>query len=217
MDGNGRWAKKRAMPRSFGHRQGAKNIDTVIKACIGLKIKIVSLYAFSTENWKRDKEEIDGLFDMLREFFKEKKDFFKQNDIKVATMGNLSKFPDDLRDMIAAVKDESKNNGGIIVNVGLNYGGRAEITTAVNDILSAGIKSIDEQNFDKYLYTAGLPEPDLIIRTGGQIRLSNFMLFQAAYSELYFTPVLWPDFKERALLSALKNYQKRIRNFGAVK
>jgi undecaprenyl diphosphate synthase len=217
MDGNGRWAKKRAMPRGFGHRRGAKNIDEIIKACIRRDIKIVSLYAFSTENWKRDREEIDDLFDMLREFFKEKKDFFKQNDIKIVTMGNLSKFPDDLRDMIAVVKAESKNNGSIIVNVGLNYGGQDEIITAVNGIISTGIKSIDKENFDKYLYTAGLPEPDLVIRTGGQIRLSNFMLFQVAYSELYFTPVLWPDFKERTLVGALKNYQKRIRNFGAVK
>lgn len=217
MDGNGRWAIKRGKPRLFGHKAGIESFKRVIKACGELGIKVLSVFAFSTENWTRPKEEVDGIMNLITEFCEQDLDSAITNGVKVVTMGDLSKLPQRLQDTLNNVIEKTKNNDKLILNIGINYGARAEILRAVNNIIKDGIKECDEQTFNKYLYTANLPDPDLIIRASGEKRLSNFMLYQCAYSEFYFPKVHWPDFNKKVIEKAIKVYQKRNRRFGGLK
>lgn len=217
MDGNGRWAIKRGKPRLFGHKAGIESFKRVIKACGELGIGVLSVFAFSTENWTRPKEEVDGIMNLITEFCEQDLDNAITNGVKVVTMGDLSKLPQRLQDTLNNVIEKTKNNDKLTLNIGINYGARAEILRAVNNIIKDGIKECDEQTFNNYLYTANLPDPDLIIRASGEKRLSNFMLYQCAYSEFYFPKVHWPDFNKKVIEKAIKVYQKRNRRFGGLK
>lgn len=216
MDGNGRWATKRGKPRLFGHWAGINAIKRVIKSCIELNIKVLSIYAFSTENWKRPKEEVDGIFNLVNKFSEEELNEFVELGVFVRTMGDISKLPQKLQNSLNKVVEKTKNNNKIVLNIGINYGARAEILNAVNQLLLDGVSSCTEEQFINKLYTNGLPDPDLIIRAGGEKRLSNFMLFQCAYSELYFVKTFWPDFGTKQIKKAIKVYQKRNRKFGGL-
>lgn len=217
MDGNGRWATKRGLPRNLGHKAGIKAIERTIDAMIKFQIPVLSLFAFSTENWKRDKEEIDGIFSLVRDYLSENKDSFLKKGVRVVSMGDIKDFPDDLVSSLESVQEETKNNDKLTLNLALNYGGRADIIRAVNEVIKDKKTKIDEKDFGKYLYSYPLPDPDLVIRTSGEMRLSNFMMYQLAYCELYFTPVLWPDFGEKDLKKAIIDFQKRERRFGGNK
>ena len=213
MDGNGRWAKKNNYPKKVGHEFGIKNC---ISICVGLKnikysIKEISFYVFSTENWKRKPSEINNLFNLIDEFYNEFKDKADKNNLKIRHYGSRKKLSKNLLKIIDNVTEKTKSNNGTTVNLLFNYGSRQEIRDAI-----AKIKNLNTSNynFKKYLYIPESRDPDLIIRTGGELRLSNFMLWQSAYSELYFTKVLWPDFKIRNLRNALDNYTRRTRKLG---
>lgn len=217
MDGNGRWALKRGKNRLFGHRAGVESIKKTIMACLDLNIKIMSIFAFSTENWKRPKEEVDGIFSLVDKLTQSDIDLFVKNGITVRTMGDLTKLPEGLQNSINSLKEQTKNNTKLILNIALNYGGRAEIVRAVNNIIKTNKTDINEDDIKNNLYTFDLPDPDLIIRTSGENRISNFMLFQCAYSEFYFPKIHWPDFNKKQLKKAIKIYQKRNRRFGGLK
>lgn len=215
MDGNGRWAKKRLLPRKLGHREGVKAMKGVIKACSDLGVEAVSFYAFSTENWSRPKDEIDALFNLVKKFAEEEmRDYVKDNYV-VRFMGDLTRLPSDVRDALKRITDSVGGNDGMTVNIGLNYGGRAEIAHAAAELIKAG-EEPTEENIAKHLYTAGLPDPEIIVRSSGEERLSNFMLYQAAYSELIFIDELWPDFDERTVNKIIDEYNRRERRFGKV-
>jgi undecaprenyl diphosphate synthase len=216
MDGNGRWARKRNLPKIMGHRSGAKAVDTIIEACSRLGIKALTLYAFSTENWKRPKEEIDALMGLLKDMLRQNLDKIMKNNMRFNVIGRIDELLPSLRDMIKTAEEESSANTGMTLTLAINYGGRQEILDAARKIYASGkdISSLREEDFGKYLYTGDLPDPDLIIRTSGEMRLSNFLLWQAAYSELYVTDTLWPDFGKEELEKAIKEYEKRERRFG---
>lgn len=221
MDGNGRWAKKRALPRIAGHHEGMKTVKKVTKLANQLGVKTLSVYAFSTENWKRPKTEVDFLMKLPQEFLGTFLPELIAENVRVEMIGDKSSLPAHTIAAVEKAMDETKDNTGMVLNFALNYGSRAEILAAVNkaaqDIKSGGIEStITEEEFTRYLMTDKLSDPDLLIRTSGEIRLSNFMLWQLAYSELWFTDVLWPDFKDEHLVEAIEVYQKRSRRFGGV-
>ena len=224
MDGNGRWATKRGMPRKFGHKRGADVLEKIVDYCFNIGIKYVSVFAFSTENWKRPKEEVDYIFNLLRDYIRKQNEKntnqrqkeIEQRNIQIHTMGDLTKIPKDLYDEILKIKTETNDCDKFVLNIAMNYGGRDDIVYAVNKLLKANKKEINERDISSALYTADIPDPDFIIRTAGDVRLSNFMLYQSAYAELYFTKTLWPDFKPKHLDKALKNYTKRNRKFGNV-
>ncbi len=217
MDGNGRWATQRGLSRSEGHRQGAEALKKVVKACSQKGIKVVSIYAFSCENWsKRPQAEIKFLFSLITQFVKkEMKDYVKAG-YRVRFSGNLSQLPKTTQNAVLKVIDASKNNDGLIVNIALNYGSHQEIVRAVNMILQSGLREIDEQMLEDCLYSAGLPPLDVVVRSSGEKRLSNFMLWQASYSELIFLDKYWPDFNEDTLEDILKEYSNRDRRFGGI-
>ncbi len=217
MDGNGRWAKKRLLPRLAGHKAGVDALKRVTNAARELGIKELSFFAFSTENWQRDKEEVDGIFDLVLKHLKENYERFIHDKVKITTMGDISKLPKNLYELLVDVTNKTKHNTEFIVNIGLNYGSRSEIIRACNNLINKGKKNITQQDFINELYTSSLKDPDLIIRTSGEQRLSNFMLFQSAYSELYFTKTYWPDFNKKHLIKAIKDYQSRDRRFGKIK
>lgn len=217
MDGNGRWAKKRMLPRLAGHKAGVDALKRVVKAGSELGVKIMSFYAFSTENWKRDKEEVYGIFDLIKKHLKENFDRFIKDNIKIQTMGDISRLPEDLYKMLLDVTEKTKNNTGLIVNMGLSYGGRDELARAFNHLIKKGVTHVTEEDIKNELYTKDLCDPDLIIRTSGEQRLSNFMLYQAAYSELYFPKIHWPSFNKKYLEKAIIEYQSRDRRFGNIK
>ena len=217
LDGNGRWAKKRKRERLFGHKMGVVAVKKTIKRAVELKIKAISVYAFSTENWKRSSEEVDGIFKILENSLTEFLNDLKQNNIKFTTMGDISKLPKNLKKEIEKVKEETKNCTGLIFNVALNYGGQDEILMAVNNCIEKYDVKISKEQFEKELYTKNLPPLDLIIRTSGEQRLSNFMLYQSAYSELFFIKKLWPDFNGKSLDKIVKKFNKRERRFGNIK
>jgi len=223
MDGNGRWAKKHGLPRSLGHKKGAGVFRDIVLYCKELGVKYVTVYAFSTENWKRSKEEVDAIVDILREYLKKAFTEFKDENVYVRFIGDISPFPQDVIDQINKLDEDSRNNTAMTLNVALNYGGRAEMVHAVKGItedIQIGKLSADqitEKTVDDYLYTAGQISPDLIIRPSGEKRLSNFMLWQAAYSEFWFDDVLWPDFTKKDLLRAFADYAKRDRRYGGRK
>lgn len=220
MDGNGRWAQKHNLPRSAGHKAGLKTVRMVIVESIKAGINYLTLFAFSTENWKRPKEEVSSLMDLFQEAIKkEKKDLLK-NKIKVRFIGNRANLPLPLSLAMSNLEKETKNNKKLSLNIAINYGGRSEICNAFQlisqKVLDGNIKpSQITQNFiNEHLFTTGLPDPDLLIRTGGELRISNFLLWQIAYSELWFTRTFWPDFSRKQLLRAISDYEKRVRKFG---
>jgi undecaprenyl diphosphate synthase len=214
MDGNGRWAKKRSLPRVFGHRQGVKTVKKIVKSASRLGVKVLTLYAFSTENWKRPKAEVDALFSLLSRFIKKDLKELIDTGIKFRILGDLSKFPQDLKSEILSVCKDTENNTGLELNIALNYGARQEIVKVFEEMLRQGIKKPTEEIVSSFLYTSGQPDPDLLIRTSGEFRISNFLLWQIAYSEIYVTNKLWPDFTSKDLESAISEFQKRDRRFG---
>jgi undecaprenyl diphosphate synthase len=224
MDGNGRWATRRGLPRVAGHRQGVEALREVIRTSDELGIKYLTLYAFSTENWKRPAAEIDALMSLLVEYLRKEIRELNSNNVKISVLGQVEAFPTVAQREIANAVELTKNNTGLNVNIALNYGGRAEIVRAVKaiarDVLDKkiSIDDIDERFFSNYLYTANIPDPDLLIRTSGEFRLSNFLLYQIAYTELVFTApdVLWPDFDKKAYLEAIMEYQRRQRRYGGL-
>lgn len=216
MDGNGRWAKQRGKPRSYGHKKGADVIDEVVTACFERGADAVSLYAFSTENWVRPKEEVDAIFGLLGILIDKKLAKLIKNEIKLIISGDISPLPESLRKKCSNAVQKSGKFKSKVLNVALNYGSRAEITRAVNVALGSGRTEITEEDISAGLYTAGLPDIDLVIRTSGEMRLSNFFLWQCAYAEFYFTDVLWPDFHKEELGKAFEWYSHRKRRFGGV-
>ena len=216
MDGNGRWAKQRGKPRSYGHKKGADVIDEVVTACFERGADAVSLYAFSTENWVRPKEEVDAIFGLLGILIDKKLAKLIKREVKLIISGDISPLPESLRKKCSNAVQKSGKFKGKVLNVALNYGSRAEITRAVNVALGSGRTEITEEDISAGLYTAGLPDIDLVIRTSGEMRLSNFFLWQCAYAEFYFTDVLWPDFHKEELGKAFEWYSHRKRRFGGV-
>jgi undecaprenyl diphosphate synthase len=216
LDGNGRWAEKRGLPRLDGHRAGVKNIRRILR-CLGKHgVEYVTLYAFSTENWNRPAEEVNGIFDIMMEVVAKETRELHKNGVKIRHLGRLQGLPARVQKSVKKAVKLTENNQGMKLNVALNYGGRAEILDAISRITADKIspQDIDETLFSKYLYTAGLPDVDLVIRTSGEMRTSNFLIWQSAYSEYYFTSVLWPDFNEAELEKALLAYSQRQRRFG---
>ncbi|MBK5240917.1 MAG: isoprenyl transferase [Clostridium sp.] len=223
MDGNGRWARKRKLPRALGHRAGVESIRRIVKECNKLGVKYLTLYAFSTENWNRPLAEVDSLMNLLVEYLKNELEELNSNDVVINSIGNISKLPGVCKVELDHAYAKTKNNKGLVLNLALNYGGRNEIIDAVkeiySDLMSKKISKdeITEELFSKYMYTSEMPDPDLIIRPSGELRLSNFLLWQSAYSELWFSDINWPDFHEKQLKLAISEYQKRDRRFGKVK
>ncbi len=218
MDGNGRWAKQRRLPRLKGHAAGVENIISVIE-CLGeYRVKYVTLYGFSTENWSRPENEVRGLFQLLEETINKKVLELSKQGVTLRHLGHLEGLPQGLQLAINRAVELTKNNTRITLSFAFNYGGRSEILDAIRHLITAGIspQDIDENLFNSYLYTAGLPDVDLVIRTGGELRISNFLVWQAAYSEYYFTPVLWPDFDKKEVEKALLSYSQRHRRFGGL-
>lgn len=218
LDGNGRWAKKRFMPRMAGHREGMKRVVDIVEASSNLGIKYLSLYAFSTENWKRPTEEVSALMNLLIVYVESQLKRLSDNNVIVKTIGDISKLPDKSRQAIEKACKTTKDNTGMVLNLGLNYGSRSEIIRAVEKIINSSydVNKLTEENFKEFLDTKSQPDLDLLIRPGGEKRLSNFMLYQVAYAELYFCDTLWPDFKEEELYKAILDFQSRNRRFGGI-
>ena len=218
MDGNGRWAKKRRLPRLAGHNAGGDNIRPVVKIFADYGVKYLTLYMFSTENWNRPRLEVAGLLGLLAKKIDQETQAFHQENIRLVHLGRLDRLSQKLREKVKAAVELTKNNTGLTLCLAFDYGGRDEIVRAARRIASAGIPddNIDESVLARYLYLSDIPDPDLVIRTGGESRLSNFLLWQAAYSELYFTPVLWPDFGRKDVEEALSEYKLRQRRFGKI-
>ena len=222
MDGNGRWAKKRRLPRSAGHAAGAKTFEKVVEYAGNIGIKIVTVYAFSTENWRRPKEEVNALMNLLEDYLDNGLQRLAGRDVRVHFIGDESAFSEEFQRKLRHMEKATEKNGGLLLNVALNYGSRAELTTAMKKIAEK-VKSgelnpeeITEDTISQHLYTEGQPDPDLIIRPSGEFRLSNFLMWQGAYSELWFSDCLWPDFSKEDLIRAISDYQKRNRRFGGV-
>jgi len=218
MDGNGRWARQRGLPRLAGHRAGTENLRRVLRAAVEFGIDILTIYAFSTENWGRPESEVQGLLSILRRVIDREVPELHQEGVQLRHLGRLDRIPPELETRIQEAIELTKDNDRLILNIAFNYGGRAEIVDAVRQIISDGVPAdrLDEDVIDGYLYTAGQPDPDLIIRTSGEMRLSNFLIWQAAYAEFYTTPTLWPDFDKDELYQALADFNQRERRYGLV-
>jgi undecaprenyl diphosphate synthase len=222
MDGNGRWAKAKGQPRIFGHREGAKSVRSVLDTCARLEIDAVTLYAFSTENWKRPEDEISGLMEMLKFYLRNELKTLNENNIRFQAIGRLDVLDEKIREEIQKATESTSKNTGTILSLALNYGGRAEIrdatVAAAKELLSSGrnMDELKESDIERHLYTVGLPEVDLMIRTSGEFRISNFLLWQLAYSEIYVTDTLFPDFRRNDVFLAILDYQKRDRRFGGI-
>jgi undecaprenyl diphosphate synthase len=220
MDGNGRWAEKKGLPRIAGHKAGAKAVEEAIKGARESGVKVLTLYAFSTENWSRPKHEISALFKLLEDYVDRELDNLNKNGIRLNVIGRLDGLPDNVRKKLSSAMDSTRANGSLTLNLALNYGGRAEIIDAArkaaSDCLELKIKpeEIDETRFSGYLYTGDIPDPDLLIRTSGEMRISNFLLWQISYAEIYVTKKLWPDFKKEDFKKALEEYRERERRYG---
>lgn len=223
MDGNGRWAKKRLLNRIKGHEKGAETVRTIVRTCRELQIPILTLYAFSTENWQRPATEVKALMQLLKKFLLSECQEMIQNNIRLHAIGRITRLPEDVRRVLHDTMAATANNTGLILNLALNYGGRSEITDMVRRIAEKvaskdlGVGEIDEELVADHLYTSGFPDPDIMIRTSGEMRISNFLLWQLAYTELFVTPILWPDFTAEAFIEILKLYQQRDRRYGKVK
>ncbi len=222
MDGNGRWAKMRSLPRIAGHRAGMKTVKEIVKAADEIGIKYMTMYAFSTENWKRPREEVDFLMKLPQEFLSTELDELVERNVRICMVGSKEELPSHTLQALELAEERTRNNSGLQLNFALNYGSRKEIVRAVAEIaarVQAGEltpEQVDEEAINRYLYTSDIPDPDLLIRTSGEIRLSNFMLWQLAYTELWFTDVLWPDFSREHFYQAIAEYQGRARRYGAV-
>jgi undecaprenyl diphosphate synthase len=222
LDGNGRWAKKKRMPRNYGHTQGSKNVEKVCEIAYKMGVQYLTVYAFSTENWRRPKEEVDALMKLLQTYLETSVKTSAKNNMRVRVIGDISKLSEDIKKSIANLEEASKNNTGLRFQVAINYGSRDELIRAAKKIAldvkmnKTEIDQIDEETFEEYLDTKDIPDPDLLIRTSGEQRLSNFLLWQFAYTEFYFTDTLWPDFDEKELKRAVEYYSSRTRKFGGV-
>ena len=219
LDGNGRWAKSKGMPRNYGHAQGSKNVERICEEAWRLGIKYLTVYAFSTENWSRPKNEVDALMTLLRNYMKTCVKTAKKNHMRVRVIGDKSGLAEDIQASIAKLEEESKDQDGLNFTIAINYGSRDEICRAVKKIVAEGIapEDITEQVISDHLDTAGIPDPDLLIRTSGELRLSNYLMWQLAYTEFYFTDVPWPDFNKAELEKAIEKYNGRDRRYGGVK
>lgn len=222
LDGNGRWAKAKGMPRNYGHAQGSKNVERICEEAWRMGIKYLTVYAFSTENWSRPRSEVDALMGLLRNYMKTCLKTAAKNDMKVRVIGDMHPLDEDIKARIQELEEATVNNGGLNFTIALNYGSRDEITRAVRKLAAdcadgkVEPEQIDEKVFESYLDTHGIPDPDLLIRTSGEQRLSNYLLWQLAYSEFYFTDVHWPDFTKEELVKAIEEYNHRKRRFGGV-
>ncbi len=222
MDGNGRWAKQRKLPRTMGHRAGMKNIKMMVEESSNLGVKYLTLYAFSTENWKRTKEEVGALMDLVVEFINKEFEELHRNNVKLNSIGDISKLPEKSKAAVEDAMYKTRNNTGLTLNIALNYGGRDEIVKGVKEIAKEvlegklQIDNIDDKIISDHLYTSGMPDPDIIIRPSGELRLSNYLLWQSAYSEFWFSNINWPDFTKEDLRRAISDFQKRNRRFGGV-
>ena len=223
LDGNGRWAKAKGMPRNYGHAQGSTNVERICEEAYRMGVKYLTVYAFSTENWNRPKDEVDALMKLLRNYMKTCLKTAAKNDMKVRVIGDKTGLDEDIRNRIAELEEATKDNGGLNFQIALNYGSRDEIVRAVRrvseDVKEGKVKpeDIDEKMFETYLDTHGIPDPDLMIRTSGELRLSNYLLWQLAYTEFYFTDIPWPDFTKEELSKAIEQYNRRDRRYGGVK
>ncbi|WP_408625497.1 isoprenyl transferase [Crassaminicella thermophila] len=223
MDGNGRWAKKRGLPRTAGHKAGVEALREIIKVSSELGIQFLTLYAFSTENWKRPTEEVSALMQLLIYYLRKEISELHKNNVKIKTIGDISRLPQAAQAEIYSAIELTKNNDGLVVNIALNYGARDEIINAVKNICQEvkndkiNINEINEDIFSKFLYTKEIPDPDLVIRPSGELRISNFLLWQIAYSEFWFSDIFWPDFDRKCLIKAIIDYQNRDRRFGGIK
>jgi undecaprenyl diphosphate synthase len=219
MDGNGRWASQRHLPRVEGHRAGIDSVRDVVETSARLGIDVLTLYAFSVENWKRPRTEINTLMTLLKRYLRLELNTLLKNDIRFRVIGRREELAPDVQDELETAMRKTSANGGMLFNIALNYGGRAEIVDAARRAIAAGVAAcdLDERRFGEFLYTAGQPDPDLLIRTSGEMRVSNFLLWQIAYSEIWVTETLWPDFRRRHLLEAIVAYQKRDRRYGGIK
>ena len=223
LDGNGRWAKAKGMPRNYGHAQGSKNVERICEEAYRMGVKYLTVYAFSTENWNRPNDEVDALMKLLRNYMKTCLKTAAKNDMKVRVIGDKAGLDEDIRTRIEELEEATKNNGGLNFQIALNYGSRDEIVRAIRkvaeDCQEGKIKAetIDEKMFEQYLDTHDIPDPDLMIRTSGELRLSNYLLWQLAYTEFYFTDVPWPDFTKEELSKAIEQYNRRDRRYGGVK
>ena len=223
LDGNGRWAKSKGMPRNYGHVQGSKNVERICEDAYKMGIKYLTVYAFSTENWNRPKDEVDALMKLLRNYMKTCLKTAEKNDMKIRVIGDKTRLDEDIRSRIEELEEATKNNGGLNFQIAINYGSRDEIRRAVTNLAKdvaegkVNPEEIDEKTIEEYLDTHGIPDPDLMIRTSGEQRLSNYLLWQLAYTEFYFTDVPWPDFSKEELLKAVEQYNRRDRRFGGVK
>lgn len=222
MDGNGRWAQQRNKPRLYGHKIGAQSVREIVETACELGIEVLTLYAFSSENWKRPKQEVSGLMSILKSFLVSELSRMLKNNIRLSCIGEIDKLPKDVQKILRESMAKTANNNKLTLNLALSYGSRNELTRAVRQLAeqcAAGTLTpdeISEKMVSAQLYTAGLVDPDLLIRTGGEARLSNFMLWQASYSEIYFTETMWPDFRKPVFLKALQDYQNRERRFGKI-
>lgn len=216
MDGNGRWAKKRLLPRKAGHKEGVKAMRTVVEACFKKGVKVVSFYAFSTENWNRPEDEVSALMDMIEKFAITEIPKYAKRNFVVRVMGDLDRLPENAKKALEDGMTLCKGNDGMVVNIAINYGGRDEIVYACRKLAKSG-EEITKESISANLYTAGLPDPDLLVRSSGEVRLSNFMLWQLSYAEMIFIDKLWPDFDEQTIDEIITQYNKRDRRFGKVK
>ncbi len=222
MDGNGRWATKKGLPRTAGHKKGAEVVIDISKAAKEAGVKYLTLYAFSTENWKRPKDEVDTLMDLLRQYLSKNFEELNKNDIRICFIGEREMLASDILEKMRELEEKTKNNSSATLQIALSYGSRAEITGAVKKIAQKikdgdmSVESIDEKTISDMLYTKGIPDPDILIRTSGEQRLSNYLLWQLAYSEFFFTPTYWPDFTKEELNEIIKTYQSRERRYGKI-
>jgi len=217
MDGNGRWAKKRNLPRSLGHKAGTENIRKIIAYAKEKGIGYLTFYAFSTENWKRPQDEIQALMKLLKQYLMKEVDTFNKEGVRLCTIGSLEAFSPDLVQAIEEAREKTAGNRAITVIIALNYGSRQEIVRGVNRLIAQGKSEITEEDLNQVLYTRDFPDPDLLVRTSGELRLSNFLLWQLAYTELLFTPEYWPDFNEKSFEKALEEYTRRDRRYGGLR
>jgi undecaprenyl diphosphate synthase len=216
MDGNGRWARKRGLPRVMGHKVGVESVRSVIRVARKVGIKYLTLYTFSSENWQRPKEEVSYLMQLLKTLLIKEVDDLKRQGVRIRAIGRLGNLGKEVLEALNYAIEKTKDNRDLNLYLALSYGGRQEIVDAVNTILRLGIKEVDEEKFRNFLYDPELPDVDLLIRTAGEYRISNFLLWHTAYAELYITDVLWPDFREEEFLKAIEDYSKRVRKFGKV-
>ncbi|MHB9154060.1 MAG: isoprenyl transferase [Endomicrobiales bacterium] len=216
MDGNGRWAKKRCLPRVLGHREGVKRVREIVESCSRLNIRALTLYAFSAENWARPGAEVKALMTILKSYLKKEYPVMMKNNVRLRAVGDIAHLPPEAREELKETVKKTEKNSGLALNLALNYGGRQEIVRAVNRLVKQGRREVDENLITEALDTAGLPDPDLLIRTSGEMRVSNFLLWQIAYTEFYVTKTLWPDFRENDLYRAIEDFQSRERRFGGV-